>query len=88
MDVVRPLHIGGWYDLKQNAERARAGQYQRRILSQLTAMVEFLVDSENSPETADRMEFAYQLRLATTGMSVWKNVEGLVYAYCNKFPVR
>ena len=69
--------------LRNATQRAEAERSHCLLLSQLAMLLEHLA----TVYTIDRMEFAYLFRLAVTGLTVWEDMEGLIYTYCEKFPV-
>lgn len=82
----RPAYLGGWNEIKEDALKARSATYHRMVLSQVGAMLDFLMDETNA-DTVVQLEFIHQLRLAITSTSVWTELQRLVYSYCDRFPV-
>ena len=65
----------------------RVQQHERQVLTQLKALLEFMVDPINVSRK-DLMEFAFRLRLAFGGKELWNDVSSLIYAACQDYPVR
>ena len=76
-----------WSRLMEHHRRARSQQHERLVLTQLGAVIEFIVDPINVT-TQDRMQFAFRLRLAFSGTAIWDDIESLVYDACRDYPVR
>ena len=73
-----------WSLLQEATRRAEYSRYQRRVFSQVGALLVHLANVD----VLDRMEFAYQFALAVSGLNVWEDLESLVHLYCDRFPVR
>lgn len=75
-----------WQRLQEYFHYAQSSLHQRRVLSQLGILLDFIVDDQNS-NTADQKRFVSQLRIAILGMDAWIDIEALVYETCHRYPV-
>ena len=76
-----------WSRLMEHHRHARSQQHERIVLTQLGALLAFMVDP-SKVNTLDRMQFVFRLQLAFSGTAVWDDVENLIYAACRDYPVR
>lgn len=81
------LQAADWTRITDYHRFAQAQQHERLVLTQLGAVLEFIVDP-NKVDTVDRMNFIFRLRLAISGTSIWDGIESLIHSASKEYPVR
>ena len=76
-----------WQTLQSQVQYAKSSQFHRRVLSQLGALLEFIIDDENTSRDI-QAAFVDQMQFALSGMAAWEDLETLVYDTCSIYPVR
>ena len=75
-----------WQILRSQVNYARSSQYHRRVLSQLGALLEFMIDNQHTSQDIQEA-FVDQIQYAISGMTAWEDLETLVYDTCEIYPV-
>ena len=75
-----------WQGVGSKVYWARRSQYQRRVLIQLTLVLEYVLSDKNT-NGITQVNFVSNLRLAMSTMSAWEDMEALIYETCRTYPV-
>lgn len=67
-------------------DHIKASRNQRIIMFQLGAVLQFMVNDDESNEKI-RLQFVADLKLVVFNMDAWHDIQTVIYDACNTYPV-